>query len=125
MLIPRNHARKIWPRFAGAILRGEKAFELRQEDRARFEPGDVLELLEWCPQVEKYSGLVLRFGVASVLRDVPGVVEGFAVLSLGPCDVSHSFPLDGCASLELARYGIRSEEVLSDLSYFETGRRGE
>lgn len=107
MLIPRNHARKIWPRFVGAILRGEKAFELRQEDRARFEPGDVLELLEWCPQVEKYSGLVLRFGVASVLRDV-----------------SHSFPLDGCASLELARYGIRSEEVLPDLSYFETGRRG-
>jgi len=53
MLIPRNHARKIWPRFVGAILRGEKAFELRQEDRARFEPGDVLELLEWCPQVEK------------------------------------------------------------------------
>jgi uncharacterized protein YqfB (UPF0267 family) len=46
MLIPRNHARKIWPRFVGAILRGEKAFELRQEDRARFEPGDVLELLE-------------------------------------------------------------------------------
>ena len=38
MLIPRNHARKIWPRFVGAILRGEKAFELRQEDRARFEP---------------------------------------------------------------------------------------
>ena len=37
MLIPRNHARKIWPRFVGAILRGEKAFELRHEDRARFE----------------------------------------------------------------------------------------
>jgi hypothetical protein len=123
MLIPRNHARKIWPRFAGAILRGEKAFELRQEDRARFAPGDLLELLEWCPQVEKYSGLVLRFGVASVLRDVPGVVEGFAVLSLGPCDVSHSFPLDGCTSLEMARYGIRSEEVLPDLSYFEERRK--
>ncbi len=83
MLIPRNHARKIWPRFVGAILRGEKAFELRQEDRARFEPGDVLELLEWCPQVEKYSGVVLRFGVSSVLRDVPGLVEGFAVLVPG------------------------------------------
>lgn len=123
MLIPRNHARKIWPRFVGAILRGEKAFELRQEDRARFEPGDVLELLEWCPQVEKYSGAVLRFGVSSVLRDVPGLVEGFAVLSLGPCDLEHSFPLDGCAPLELARYGIRSAEVLPDLSYFETARR--
>ena len=123
MLIPRNHARKIWPRFVGAILRGEKAFELRQEDRARFEPGDVLELLEWCPQVEKYSGVVLRFSVSSVLRDVPGLVEGFAVLSLGPCDLEHSFPLEGCIPNELARYGIRSAEVLPDLSYFETGRR--
>lgn len=122
MLIPRNHARKIWPRFVGAILRGEKAFELRQEDRARFEPGDVLELLEWCPKVALYSGAVLRFGVSSVLRDVPGLVEGFAVLSLGPCDLEHSFPLEGCIPNELARYGIRSAEVLPDLSYFETRR---
>lgn len=46
MLIPRNHARKIWPQFVGAILRGEKAFELRQEDRARFEPGLSLQQQE-------------------------------------------------------------------------------
>jgi hypothetical protein len=123
MLIPRIHARKIWPRFVGAILRGEKAFELRQEDRARFEPGDVLELLEWCPEVEKYSGLVLRFVVSSVLRDAPGLVDGFAVLSLGPCDLEHSQPVDGCIPVELARYGIRRAEVLPDLFHFEERRK--
>ena len=56
MLIPRNHARKIWPRFVGAILRGEKAFELRQEDRARFEPGDVLEDLDALRTSQAHNG---------------------------------------------------------------------
>lgn len=41
-----RHRLKTWPEFFGAILEGQKTFEIRV---GRFAPGDVLQLCEFVP----------------------------------------------------------------------------
>ena len=48
----RIHKLKCWPEPFFAIVADEKAFELREDDRA-YAVGDVLELALWDPSIEK------------------------------------------------------------------------
>ena len=59
--------KKIWPEFFHEIMVGNKTFELRL---AVFEcnPGDILALREWDPDIKEYTGRVLEKEVTSVLR---------------------------------------------------------
>lgn len=43
-----THRLKCWPESFSAIAAGRKRFEIRRDDR-NFQPGDVLELLEFDP----------------------------------------------------------------------------
>ena len=47
--------KKIWPEYFEAVEKGEKTFELRLADFA-CEPGDKLQLREWDPTSQKYTG---------------------------------------------------------------------
>lgn len=78
------HVYKVWPSFFGAILIGDKTFEVRKDDR---DPaplvGDWLELREYEPGHERYTDRLVRVKVSYVLRDsehfpFPGhIVIGF------------------------------------------------
>ena len=126
MLIPQIHVRKIWPEFVGWILSRQKTFEIRREDRSIFRIGDTLELLEWCPKIQRYSGLVMRIKISYVLRDSMGVEKGFAILGLHWEEqefTQYVVTPNGPTCGYLARYGITPEDVCSDEEYFINQRR--
>lgn len=50
-----NHVLKCWPEPFGAVARGVKRYEVRRFDRP-FAVGDILELCEWDPETERYTG---------------------------------------------------------------------
>lgn len=49
------HELKCWPEPFQAIVRGDKTFEIRKDDRP-FSVGDFLHLREWSPNGEAYLG---------------------------------------------------------------------
>lgn len=76
------HELKTWPRYFAAVAAGRKPFEIRKADRP-FRVGDQLDLREWCPEREKYSGRRLLRRVTYILRGgAMGVGEGYCVLGL-------------------------------------------
>lgn len=52
-----THKLKTWPEYFAQLRRGEKTFELRENDRD-FKVGDILELQEWKPETQDYTGSV-------------------------------------------------------------------
>ena len=70
-----RHQLKTWPEFFWPVVTGEKPFEIRKNDRD-FRVGDDLELLEWDPQAESYSGKNGLFTVTYVtdFEQKPGYV---------------------------------------------------
>ena len=73
----RVHDLKVWPEFYGPLVRGEKTFELRKNDRD-YRVGDKLRLQEFDPAGGVYTGSVAVFEVTYVLENTnylqPGVV---------------------------------------------------
>jgi len=72
----RLHKLKTWPEYFAALLRGDKTFEVRRDDRS-YDVGDVLHLVEWDPTEQDEltrrsvgeTGRVLR---AVISYKVPG-----------------------------------------------------
>jgi hypothetical protein len=62
--------RKIWPEFFKPVDSGEKPFEVRNDDRdeEHFQVGDTLQLEEWDPATQQYTGKVLRRIISYVLE---------------------------------------------------------
>ena len=52
------HRLKCWPQFFDTILAGEKRHDLRRCTDRAFEVGQVLELQEFDPQSERFTGRV-------------------------------------------------------------------
>lgn len=69
-----------------AVLRGDKLFEYRRDDRdPRFEVGHTLRLREYVAEFDRLTGAELRARVTYVLRgSAYGVPPGFAVLGIRP-----------------------------------------
>lgn len=59
--------KKCWPEYFEKILSGEKNFELRLADWP-CQPGDVLVLKEWNPEIKKYTGRQIEKEVSYVLK---------------------------------------------------------
>ena len=93
-----THELKVWPSYYEAIVRGEKRFEARQDDRG-FQVGDVLLLREWDPSSggthspsspayelpAGYTGRSSRWCVTYLLRGPGfGVEAGHVVMSIAP-----------------------------------------
>lgn len=75
------HALKTLPEYFEAVRKGDKTFELRENDRD-FRVGDYLALNEW--DGEKYTGRALLAKITYMLdpNDIMACVGGFVILGL-------------------------------------------
>jgi len=62
----KTHQLKIWPEYFNAILKKEKTFEIRKNDR-NFQVGDILKLREYDPRTELYTGSWICVKVTYIL----------------------------------------------------------
>lgn len=94
-----THELKCWPMSFQAIKRGEKTFEVRQEDNRKFAQGDTLHLREFDPtslfgETGNYTGDELRVEVRWLLRadesEFFGIKHGYVVMSVRDGDSSSS-----------------------------------
>ena len=90
-----THMLKIWPQYFAAVMDGTKTFEVRKDDRG-YTVGDMLVLREWevtgivgrpsgiggFRDVGGYTGRECQHTVAYILRDVPGIEDGYVVMGL-------------------------------------------
>lgn len=77
-----EHELKTWPVYFEAIVRGDKNFEARKDDRD-FQKGDTLILREWDPAAGEYTGRTARRFISFVLPGGQlGVERGFCVMGL-------------------------------------------
>lgn len=65
-----EHELKITKDNFDAIVKGQKTFELRRNDR-NYEVGDILLLRDWDDNLKEFSGLSYRVRVMYILKDVP------------------------------------------------------
>ena len=76
------HKLKTWPSFFESMISGEKTFELREDDRF-FKVGDQLDLREYDPAEEKYTGRMLLVEVTYILGKNPLVDLGdYIIMSI-------------------------------------------
>ena len=88
----RSHRLKTWPDSFAALRAGKKPFEYRRDDRpGGYQIGDFLDLAEWDPSEQNYTGAAVHAEVTHVLRAPKhGVPDGFAVLGLADVHVAGS-----------------------------------
>jgi uncharacterized protein DUF3850 len=76
------HELKTWPLFFKRVLTGQKNFELRKDDRG-FEIGDTLNLKEWDPITNEYTGRTVLRRVTYILRGGEfGLEPGYVIMSI-------------------------------------------
>ena len=76
------HQLKTWPQYFQAILRGDKDFEVRKNDR-NYQCGDELLLREYDPQNGTTTGRILHRKVKYILHgDQFGIEAGFCIMGL-------------------------------------------
>lgn len=77
--IPKIHDLKIAPEYFGAVIRNEKTFEIRKDDRD-YCVGDWVKLKEY--QDGEFTGASTCFQISYILRDCPqyGLMEGYCIL---------------------------------------------
>lgn len=77
------HELKCWPIFFEPLMRGDKTFEARRNDRD-FKVGDTLIQREWSESTG-YTGRVLRHRVTYILSDPAfGTQPGWVVMGIRP-----------------------------------------
>ena len=89
----KTHELKTWPEYFGPLASGDKAFELRVNDRD-FQAGDTLILNEWDPKTRSFTGRLALRRVTFMLqgpffnpshdRSEPGLRQGWVIMSLAP-----------------------------------------
>lgn len=72
---------KLWSKYFEAVENGRKTFEIRKNDRD-YQYGDILDLGEYDPDKQQYTGRILRTKVTFLLRDPPYVPEGYVCMSI-------------------------------------------
>lgn len=83
-----THKVKCWTGYFDAVLRGDKPFEVRRNDR-NYRVGDHLVLEEWDPSTEAYTGRVFRLRITYVLAGGAfGIDRDYCVLGVQPERVS-------------------------------------
>lgn len=82
-LVARTHELKIWPVCFEATLSGAKTFDVRENDRD-YQVGDAVQLQEYEPESETYSGRSVARWITYVLHGGAfGLEPGWCVLGLG------------------------------------------
>lgn len=76
------HVVKCWPEYFEDVWSGIKTFELRKDDRD-YESGDHIEIQEYDPNTENYSGRVVGGNIPYVLKGPAfGLEKGHCICSL-------------------------------------------
>ncbi|VAK67514.1 DUF3850 domain-containing protein [Enterobacter hormaechei] len=79
---PVTHNLKIWPEYFAAVRDGLKRAELRWNDR-EYQAGDILDLCEWDPNEEAFTGYFISVTVTHV-ADLGQWMPGYVLLSVAP-----------------------------------------
>ena len=74
-----THELKIMPEYFEAIVKGEKTFEVRYNDR-NFAKGDILLLREH--DGKEYSGRTIKAGVTYLLNNPAYCKEGYVIMAI-------------------------------------------
>lgn len=78
----KKHVLKTWPKYFKEVQSGDKSFEVRKDDR-NFQVGDILELQEWDPLHNWYTGNFTFKQIAYKLDGGEfGIEKGFCVLGI-------------------------------------------
>lgn len=76
-----THELKTWPEYFIQVGAGQKQFEVRKDDGRNFAIGDNLQLKEWDPKTEMYTGRLIRARVTYIYRGEM-VAPGHCILSI-------------------------------------------
>ncbi|HDC4490740.1 TPA: DUF3850 domain-containing protein [Enterobacter asburiae] len=79
---PVTHNLKIWPKYFSAVRDGLKRAELRWNDR-EYQTGDILDLCEWDPNEESFTGDFISVTVTHV-AELGQWMPGYVLLSIAP-----------------------------------------
>lgn len=79
---PVTHNLKIWPEYFAAVRDGLKRAELRWNDR-EYHAGDTLDLCEWDPNEEAFTGDFISVTVTHV-AELGQWMPGYVLLSVAP-----------------------------------------
>ena len=116
------HQLKTWPIFFEAVLNGTKTFEFRLNDR-NFQVGDKLDLMEYDPDAEGYTGRHCHRFVSYVLDANPFFdFKGHVILGLKPVEIpeitetklTEGQKLRICELLEESLNGVRLQNYKTD-----------
>ena len=80
-LCSQTHHLKTWTEYFWAVVRGDKKFEIRVNDRD-YKVGDILVLEEYDPTRERYTGNRLHRHVTYMLDDPHFVKSGMVCMSI-------------------------------------------
>ncbi len=75
------HKLKSWPEYFNHLLFGNKSFEIRVNDR-NFQNGDYLQLQEWDPKTEQYTGRVLTRQITYIMKAAFGIPSDMVIMSI-------------------------------------------
>lgn len=76
----KTHNLKIWPEYFAAVRAGLKRAELRWNDR-EYQAGDILDLCEWDPNEEAFTGEYISVNVTHV-AELGQWMPGYVLLSI-------------------------------------------
>ena len=74
------HELKTWPGYFNDLIRGDKDFEVRNNDR-NFKVGDIIILKEYDWTQKKYSGRQTKRKIKYIFDEL-GLQKGFVILGL-------------------------------------------
>jgi hypothetical protein len=75
-----EHNLKTCPEFFDAVLKGDKTFEVRLNDRG-FRVGDNLVLKEWLPNTKQYTGRQTKRSITYILSGL-GLQPNWIVMAI-------------------------------------------
>jgi hypothetical protein len=83
MEIMKTHDLKIYPIYFKDVFLNLKQFEVRLNDRD-YQEGDNLNLREWDPVSETYTGLTVKRKIFNIYQNLPGLQPGFVIMQIRP-----------------------------------------
>lgn len=79
--VKKIHDLKTWPMYFQAVKTGVKTAEFRKNDRD-FQIGDCLNLQEWNPKTQEYTGDSLMVQITHIVQNTCfGMEEGYCLIS--------------------------------------------
>lgn len=103
----KTHSLKIWPEYFAGLRDGIKRAELRLNDRA-YQAGDILDLCEWDPNEEAFTGEYISVTVTHV-AEIGQLMPGYVLLSIAAPQ-----PLTTSERAELENYRNAQQVVPDD-----------